>query len=340
VASGEKAGARIGTFGSGRQKVKERSSRLLQDRFENRIGAGEAPRNRPFPYEDLYIYLMDGVVAERDEGILGAGFLGNWVEEASSFLFFERPSDGVVGRLLEKRPDLKLMDQYRFTYDQWQGSAAEPLRIGEFVIAAPWVEAKTGPGERKILLDPGVVFGNGLHPTTGACLKALCRVASEGSFNRVLDLGTGTGILAIGAALLGAESVLALDINPLCVKTATRNVALNGLRSRVEVVQGKAEEVVDENADLIFANIPYAVVKRILTGGFLRFGDGLRIILSGLMRSEARDVKADLLRSGLSLVREWDHDMTWYTLLVSNQARTRDFGGGRRDWRGKQKNEE
>ncbi len=107
---------------------------------------------------------------------------------------------------------------------------------------------------------------------------------------------------------------MAVDSNPLCVKTAIRNVRLNGLDGIVQVVWAYAEDVADEPADLVIANIPYNVTVTLLDNGCFR--DKERLLLSGLMRSQVRDLKARLVRHGMTVVQEWEDAMTWYTLLV------------------------
>ena len=266
------------------------------------------------PYEDLYIYLFDGTVRGDDESLLGHAYVGNWVEGDSSFLFFHKKSDKAIDRLLAGRPNLGLIEQHHFTYEQWQGGGLEPIRIGAFLIAPPWTDIGPAQGMIHIRLDPGVVFGNCLHPTTRDCLKALLLAGKHRRFERVVDFGTGTGILALASAFLGAGSVLAVDLNPLCVKTAKANVARNELGGVIQVVEGPVEEFVDEPADLVAANIHHAVIKELL--GKRKFGEGERIILSGQMRSAARDVRRELARLGFAILHEWDHEMTWFTILA------------------------
>jgi ribosomal protein L11 methyltransferase len=266
------------------------------------------------PYEDLFIYMLEGVVSESDEQDFGNGFLGNWIEDNSSFMFFREPSERLVSRLVNTRPNLKLLEEYHFTYEEWQGVSTEPLKMDNMVIAAPWVDVELSAGEKKILLDPGVVFGSGLHPTTKDCLKALSDLRRTCEFDRVLDLGTGTGILALAAASLGAREVLAVDLNPLCVRTARRNVTLNGLEEMVSVAQGKAEDFVDYEADLVLANLHHEVIKNLLS--MKVFKRRRWLILSGLMRTQARELKAGLEQHHLEMIREWDHEMTWYTVLL------------------------
>jgi ribosomal protein L11 methyltransferase len=130
----------------------------------------------------------------------------------------------------------------------------------------------------------------------------------------VVDFGTGTGILALAAAFLGAGSVLAVDLNPLCVKTAEANVARNGFGDVIQVVEGPVEDFVDEPADLVAANIHQTVINELL--GKRRFVAGERLILSGLMRSAAREVRRKLARLRFAILHEWDHEMTWFTILA------------------------
>ena len=269
------------------------------------------------PYQDLFIYLLKGQVREEEEFALGEHFLGNWLEDDTSFLFFSRPSLENVSRLVDKRSHLELIEHYNFTYEEWQGRALRPIGIERFLIHSPWEEVDADDGKTEIILDPGVVFGTGLHPTTEHCLKAMAHLYTQSTLRNVLDLGTGTGILALAAALLGAEKVLAVDLNPLSVKTAQRNVRLNGLTESIEVVKGRAEDFVGENADLILANLHHGVIVNLLDKeGFLQKG---WFIISGLMRSGVREIKHRLGHYTLDVVREWDHEGTWYTLLVKNQ---------------------
>ncbi|MBW4080175.1 50S ribosomal protein L11 methyltransferase [Paenibacillus sp. S150] len=111
----------------------------------------------------------------------------------------------------------------------------KPLRVSERLTIKPTWEEYTpaGPDEKIIELDPGMAFGTGTHPTTALCLRALEKHIRGGE--EVIDVGTGSGILAVGAVLLGAKSVLALDLDPMAVDSARENVALNRLQDSVAV---------------------------------------------------------------------------------------------------------
>ncbi len=276
------------------------------------------------PYENLYIYFLRGLIKREEEKMLGKGFLGNWVEDGTCFLFFSEPAYDLVAHLLEIRGDLELLEQYEMPYEQWQGGTLEPITVSEFFIVPPWGSDVAAEGGKRIILDPGVVFGNGLHPTTRDCLRALSFVRKGFAFKRVLDLGTGTGILAVASGLLGAEQVLAVDLNPLCAQTALKNVMLNRLGQVVEVMEKNALEVVREKADLVIANIHYEVIEELLEKD--RFRQVPRVIISGLMRSQARQVQQDLRKYEIPVIREWEHEMTWYTILAGG----RKVHGGRK----------
>ncbi len=267
------------------------------------------------PPDVLHVYYIEGRFPPEAETCLGASFLGNWrEEEASCFLFFSAEADQQVRAVLDSNPGLRLVDSYRFGYDEWQGGRFEPLRVGPICVYPAWWDGSWDTDERlRILLDPGVVFGTGLHPTTRDCLRAMVRVMEREVFGTVLDLGTGTGVLALAGARLGAERALAVDLNPLCVETAERNVRLNGLDGRVEVIQGRAEDFCEIPADLAVANLHLDVVNRLLQPP--AFLDREWLILSGLMRSGVREIKEGLPKDAI-IVKEYNYDMIWHTLLI------------------------
>ncbi len=265
----------------------------------------------PAPCQDLYIYYLQGRLSA--EPSAGNEFLGNWEEDDFSFLFFSEPADTTVARVLADQPDLVLLDQFRMSYEEWQGGRLAPFTAGGFTIVPPWQAEIGGPETSRILLDPGVVFGTGTHPTTRDCLEMIARVFDTSPPGTVLDLGTGTGLLAIAAALQGSRRVLALDLNRLAVRTTQRNIHLNGLADRVLAVQGRAGAFAEVSADLLVANIHYDVMARLLEmPGFLR---RRWFVLSGLLRSEASAVERRLNRLPVEIVERRTPDGVWHTFL-------------------------
>ena len=264
-------------------------------------------------YKDLYIYYLEGSLKREEESHLGLTFLGNWSEEDSSFLFFTQPSKNLVQRIIDKDKRLRLIDEFHFTYEEWVGGKVIPRKVSRFLIVPPWEDHQQNDGELKMVLNPGVVFGTSLHTTTRDSLLALLEISDKLPSYRVLDLGTGTGILAIGAALLGAEKILAVDNNPLAIKTAALNVKLNGLEDHIDVKECLAEDIIDLPSDLLIANIHYDIIlKLIKEEGFIK---KKYFILSGLMRSQARNIKMELSRYPVEIIHEWDNDMVWHTIL-------------------------
>jgi ribosomal protein L11 methyltransferase len=264
-------------------------------------------------YKDLYIYYLEGSLKKEEESHLGLTFLGNWSEEDSSFLFFTQPSRDLVERIIDKDKRLRLIDEFHFTYEEWVGGKVIPRKVSRFLIVPPWEDRQQNDGELKMLLNPGVVFGTSLHATTRDSLLALLEISEKLPSYRVLDLGTGTGILAIGAALLGAEKILAVDNNPLAVKTAALNVKLNGFEEKIEVREGLAEDIIESPSDLLIANIHYDIIlKLIKREGFIK---KKYFILSGLMRSQAINIGQELSRYPVDIIHEWDNDMVWHTIL-------------------------
>lgn len=268
------------------------------------------------PYKELYIYYLQGRL-KPDNKICGSDFIGNWQEDDCSFLFFSKPSPEEVSKILISNPELALLDEFHMTYDQWQGSKTGPEKIGRFCIVPPW--RKNGKKinlchkELTILLDPGVVFGNGLHTTTQDCLNAVEMVFLRDRIELAIDIGTGTGILALAASLLGCRRTLAVDFNFLAATTALRNVRLNNLENRVLVSQGRAEDLIDSPSDLVIANIHYDVMKLLIASR--NFYNKKWFILSGLLRSQAREVSFYLFKNRINIIKTWERDGIWHTFL-------------------------
>jgi ribosomal protein L11 methyltransferase len=260
------------------------------------------------PGPHLYIYCLRG----RPGGLAaGEGFLGNWEEDEYSFLFFDRPARGRIDTLVAANPGVELFDESDMSYEQWQGGRIGTMTVAGFTLAPPWERPPPAGTPRLIVLDPGLVFGNGLHPTTRDCLAAIDLAAGQGPLQGAVDLGTGTGVLAIALARCGARRVLAVDNNPLCTRTAAANVRRNALQDRVLVVQGRAEAHAAGDADLMVANLHYAVMRRLLLAARQRCPR--RLVLSGLLRSEAGKIADQLQGLGVRVLRQWVHDGIWHT---------------------------
>ncbi len=274
-----------------------------------------AIRGDACPYQILHIYYLQGRLDRT--GSFAKGFVGNWEEAGFTFLFFTEPADDRVDAIVRDNPEVRLLDRYRMSYEDWQGGRIEPLSIADWFIAPPWESAPAPPGMTRLLLDPGVVFGTGTHPTTRDCLNFIRTVMSRETIEKVLDVGTGTGLLALAAARSGRPRVLAFDFNRLAVETARRNILLNRLENRVLAFQARAEDFIGLPADLCIANIHFDVMKHLVsTEGLCRHR---WFILSGLLRSEAREISAMLSRLPVEVVDTRVRDGIWHTFLGTSR---------------------
>ncbi|MBU4318921.1 MAG: 50S ribosomal protein L11 methyltransferase [Proteobacteria bacterium] len=268
------------------------------------------------PYGDLYIYYLEGRLDHRLP-IANEHFIGNWEEDGFNFLFFSAKSDEAVERVMALQPGLTLLDRFQMTYDEWHGDAVSSFCAGDFLIDPPWAVTPDSVEKTSLnhhlLLDPGVVFGTGTHPTTKDCLTALQLVFQSKPPQTTLDIGTGTGILALAAGSLGCPRTLAVDLNLLSVKTAHRNILLNAMEDRILAVCGSAENFMDYPVDFMIANIHYDVMRKLIESkGFYKKKE---FILSGLMKSEARAVKETLLQNHAEITQTWDQNGIWVTFL-------------------------
>ncbi len=191
----------------------------------------------------------------------------------------------------------------------------KPFRVGSRLVVKPtWEPHEPRQGDVLLELDPGMAFGTGTHETTRMCLELLEKHLGGGM--RVMDVGTGRGILAIAAAKLGAENVLAIDIDPDAVKVAKENVALNGVAERVKVVRADLVSGETMACELAVANIVADAIcmlagpltRHLLPGGML--------ICSGIIREREQDVLGATGEVGYALVERVQQG-EWVALCLS-----------------------
>ncbi|MEC8958487.1 MAG: 50S ribosomal protein L11 methyltransferase [Chloroflexota bacterium] len=191
------------------------------------------------------------------------------------------------------------------------------LRIGQHLVIKPtWLELEsdTGPEDIVIELDPGIAFGTGYHPTTATCLEAMEQHITPNM--TVLDLGSGSGILTIAAIKLGAEQVIALDIDGQAVSAARRNFRRLGINKQVKLGQGSVPHPTarPESIDLAVANISARGVVDRCPFISTALKPGAWFIASGLLRTQKQEVAVALEPLGFSLINEWPQE-DWVTLL-------------------------
>ncbi|WP_163101893.1 50S ribosomal protein L11 methyltransferase [Peribacillus alkalitolerans] len=177
-----------------------------------------------------------------------------------------------------------------------------PVKISEkFTIVPTWEEYEPVHSDELIIeLDPGMAFGTGTHPTTVMCIQALEKTVNAG--DTVVDVGTGSGVLSIAAALLKSKSVTALDLDEVAVKSAKLNVKLNKVQDVVSVSQGNLLDGVKEKVDVVVANILAEVIVRFTDDAANILKPEGYFITSGIIQQKKQDVKDALLASGFEIV--------------------------------------
>lgn len=190
-----------------------------------------------------------------------------------------------------------------------------PLRVGSRLIVLPSWSTVDHPDRIAIHLEPGMAFGTGAHPTTQHCLESLEELIKPG--DSALDLGCGSGILAIAAAALGADSVLAMDIDQEAVSLSTKNVSRNPTASSVEVVQGSLSAVPEGCVfDLIVVNIRASVIEGMLGEGLVgHAAPGGALVLSGMLEPQVERVAEAASSAGAQVVETLSSD-DWRTLVL------------------------
>ena len=185
--------------------------------------------------------------------------------------------------------------------EDWQNGWRKyyhPLEIGRRLAVVPsWQEYDTD--RVKLMLDPGLAFGTGGHETTSLCLEALDSLVQGGE--RVLDIGTGSGILAIAALKLGAASAEGVDIDPVAVRTAVENAALNGVADKFSGLVGDLSDQASGVYNIITANIVANAIISLSTAVLGLLAAGGHFIASGIIDTRADEVEAALKAAGLAV---------------------------------------
>jgi len=207
-------------------------------------------------YDQLYVYNLDQCeLPSFDDPDL----IGIWIEDDTAILFFHKPKEELIASLC-RQTGAKIIYQADLNYQDWEAGVEITSFETKYLAVRPvWAEKQVlDPNRQEILLDPSVIFGSGFHATTRLCLETLelLMLQSGERIRSVLDLGTGTGLLAIAAARLGAERVTALDNNPLAIAVAEKNIQLNGCEGQDEVRQHDLQlGLPDMEYDLVITNL-------------------------------------------------------------------------------------
>lgn len=197
--------------------------------------------------------------------------------------------------------------------DEWKKYYKVSKISDRITIKPTWEEYDPSPGEKVIELDPGMAFGTGTHPTTALCIHLLEQALTPG--DRVIDVGCGSGVLSIVAGKLGAEHVLALDLDPLAVEKTRENVETNHLSGVIEAREGDLLKGVGQTADLVVANILAEIIVLLVHDLPRVLKPGGAFIASGIIEEKAKWVEASLLDAGLEVL-ETKHQDGWVAILA------------------------
>ncbi|MCS6911662.1 MAG: 50S ribosomal protein L11 methyltransferase [Myxococcota bacterium] len=197
-------------------------------------------------------------------------------------------------------------------------------RIGRLALVPSWeVDAhRPEPGEVTLQLDPGRAFGTGGHASTRLCLRLLDDLAGQGPLGRVLDVGCGCGVLAIAALLYDPNARgLALDIDPEALEVTRDNAARNGVADRL-AIEATALDAVGERFAVVLANLSAQTLQELARPLRARLAPGGRLVLGGLLSTEAAEVAAQFVALDLVLVAE-EKEEEWSALLLADAPRGR-----------------
>ncbi|MEP9406984.1 50S ribosomal protein L11 methyltransferase [Peribacillus frigoritolerans] len=194
-----------------------------------------------------------------------------------------------------------------------------PVKISErFTIVPTWEDYTPVSSDELIIeLDPGMAFGTGTHPTTVMCIQALERTVRPGDL--VVDVGTGSGVLSIAAALLDAKRIQSLDLDEVAVQSAKQNVEINNVQDKVSVSQGNLLDGVNEQADIVVANILAEVIMRFTDDVAKVVKPGGYFIASGIIQTKKQDVKDAIIASGFT-VEETILMEDWVAIIAKRNA--------------------
>ena len=251
-------------------------------------------------------------------------------------LFFEDDEEGTAGMKRAEEILSSLSAEIEITREaagddsdwlyKWQ-EYFKPTKVGSRIVVRPgWEEYEAAEDELVIEMDPGMAFGSGLHETTSMCIKALETVLSSDSVRtgeakkganriRVLDVGCGTGILAIAAALLGADECLGIDIDPDAVRVSKENIEKNGLTDKIRAQYGDLTEGVDYQADIVAANLMADLVIKLSPAAAGHVVKGGWYITSGILDIKEEIVSKAVEAAGFK-IEEVLHDGEWCAIVA------------------------
>jgi ribosomal protein L11 methyltransferase len=227
-------------------------------------------------------------------------------------------------KITGQRPLLKQVEYAPLENQNWATAWQEhycPVPVGKSLVIVPtWLE-NPYPGRIPIWMDPGMAFGSGIHPTTQICLAFLERSLTESLPEDMIDVGCGSGILAIGAVKLGVREVLGVDNDPDAIRVSNDNARVNGVSGSVGFREGSVKDILGQErqfkaASLVVANIIAPILIDLFEDGLGELVcPGGRIILSGILKDQLPDILLCLGQHGFILAEEQEQG-DWVGLIA------------------------
>ena len=191
-------------------------------------------------------------------------------------------------------------------------------RVGERIVIQPsWEEYEPRAGEVVLRLDPGAAFGTGTHPTTAMCLRAMEKLVKPGM--TVFDVGTGSGVLAIAAAKLGAKTVRAVDYDATAVRVALENIEANGVGNLVFTAESDLFSAIDGKAGLVTANLIADLVIRLLPELDAHLEKGGALLASGVIENRAQEVREATETAGFFVAEDFE-EKEWHAMVIRRRG--------------------
>ena len=288
-----------------------------------------------YPYLEggrLQVGIPGGIGSSSGEGCFGEDSLPKHPSPGSRVAGYLPVDDRLEARLLSIRERVRLLPGYGLALEsdevtvtpvaeeEWATAWRKhfkPVRVGRIVVKPTWEEIEARPGDVIVEIDPGIAFGTGYHPTTQLCLLALQDIIKGGEI--VLDVGTGSGVLAIAAARLGADSVVGLDADSVAVEVAEENVRHAGLTEKITIRQSDSPAAFEGRADVVLANIIAKTLVDMAEALAEKVRPGGKLVASGIVTERADEVRSAFEAVGLR-VDEERADGEWIALVCERVA--------------------
>lgn len=269
-------------------------------------------------YDQLHVYNFDRInLGKIDDPDL----IGTWIEDDTTILFFHKEKQALVDTICAQT-EAKILYQAKLAYQDWEaGLDITTFTVPPLVVAPLWEAEQlvTANENIPIHLDPSVIFGSGFHPSTRLCLQLITDLLTSHpeDIQSMVDLGTGTGLLSIGAVKLGVKEVRAYDNNPFACSVAKKNVGLNDCQTQVQIQETDIRHgLPDTGVDLVVANL----YKGLLLDLFQNpdFWQAKYYIISGFIPSMEEELLAALPMDHLKLLERRKSEI-WRLWLLAQK---------------------